>query len=140
MRSESVDRVCCLLAGSEAELVADDYDLYGETFGEANVKHVPSSEFQLVDVDALESEVLPFLAESVAAEQRVVVHGLAGLGRTGQVLAAWLVSRRGYRPHEALDTVREMGRDTAGAVERADGSRHELLKRLSRLDRTVTVE
>jgi hypothetical protein len=64
------------------------------------------------------------------ADERVVVHGLAGLGRTGQVLAAWLVAHHEYRPHEAVDTVREMGRDPAVAIEGGDATHHELLDML----------
>jgi hypothetical protein len=40
-----------------------------------------------------------------------VVHGLSGLGRTGQVLAGWLAYDRGYRSDRAVRIVQECGRD-----------------------------
>jgi len=135
MEEEGMDRVCCLLSLPPEEIEESDFGLYREVFGSGNVSHVPLADRRLVEAERLRSEVLPFLRETVEADERVVVHGLSGLGRTGQVLAAWLVAYHEYRPHEAVDTVREMGRDPAVAVERGDASRHELLDMLGEFRR-----
>ncbi|PSQ30069.1 protein phosphatase, partial [Halobacteriales archaeon SW_10_68_16] len=110
------------------EVRDSSFRLYHEAFGSENVRHVPMADRRLVDPDRVREEVLPFLREAVEADERVVVHGLSGLGRTGQVLAAWLVAYHEYRPHEAVDTVMEMGRDPAIAVDFGDATRLELLE------------
>ena len=103
---------------------------YAEIFGSDNALHAPIPDAKLASPALLDREILPFLDSAAEADERVVVHGLAGLGRTGQVLAAWLVAHHEYRPHEAVDTVREMGRDPAVAIEGGDATRHELLDML----------
>ena len=128
MQEAEMDRVCCLLSLSPGEVRDSSFRLYHEVFGSENVRHVPMADRRLVDPDRVREEVLPFLREAVEADERVVVHGLSGLGRTGQVLAAWLVAYHEYRPHEAVDTVMEMGRDPAIAVDFGDATRLELLE------------
>ncbi len=127
MQEAEIDRVCCLLSLPPGEFEESNHGLYREAFGTEGVRYVPLADRRLVDAGRLRREILPFLSDTVDAGERVVVHGLSGLGRTGQVLAAWLVSHHEYRPHEAVDTVREMGRDPAVGVERGDATRHELL-------------
>lgn len=135
MQEEGIDRVCCLLSMSPGEAGKSNFGLYDEAFGSENVRHVPLADRRLVETGRLRREILPFLHDTVDADERVVVHGLSGLGRTGQVLAAWLVSFHEYLPHEAVDTVREMGRDPAVAVERGGATRHELLDMLGEVRR-----
>ena len=130
MQDQRIDRVCCLLSGSTSEIGESSLTRYQETFGRQDVLHAPVATGRLVDAETLEVDILPFLRESAEADERVVVHGLSGLGRTGQVLAAWLVSYHEYRPHEAVDTVMEMGRDPTQVVDRGTATRHELLDML----------
>ncbi len=127
MRDQHIDRVCYLLSIPPSEIGESGFELYAEAFGDENVRHVPFADRRLVDPGRVRSEIIPFLADSAEADERVVVHGLSGLGRTGQVLAAWLVSYHGYRPHEAVDTVMEMGRDPSVPVDFGAATRHELL-------------
>ncbi|MEK0178332.1 hypothetical protein [Microcoleus anatoxicus] len=49
------------------------------------------ADFELVDRDILLDRILPFLASANSRGERVVFHCAGGIGRTGQVLAAWLV-------------------------------------------------
>jgi hypothetical protein len=121
MKERDIERVCCLLAGQPG---AGDGDLprYRAAFGDENVCHAPTADAHLVDVETLASDILPFLEASREREQKVVVHGLAGIGRTGQVLATWLAAYRGYEPRDAVDTVREMGRDPREAIHRGNAS------------------
>lgn len=111
VQSEGIERVCCLLAGSTDEVRESSLGKYVDSFGASNVCHVPTQDHSLVSREKLVERVLPFIAESVATGSPVVVHCLSGIGRTGQVLAAWLVAAHGFEPEHAVDTVQEMGRD-----------------------------
>lgn len=110
MRARDVERVCCLLSGSQLDGPGGPLEVYRDVFGSESVRHAPIPDARLADPLLLEQDVLPFLDDAVEAEERVVVHCLAGLGRTGQILAAWLAHDRGYDPDEAIETVEEMGR------------------------------
>jgi protein-tyrosine phosphatase len=45
-----------------------------------------------------------------------VVHCSGGIGRTGHVLAAWLVAGRGFSRHSAITAVKRRGRNPYEAV------------------------
>jgi hypothetical protein len=59
----------------------------------------------LCDEQTMHRSILPFLAEADQLKERAVVHCSAGSGRTGHVLAAWLVYRHGLAEESALHTV-----------------------------------
>jgi protein-tyrosine phosphatase len=67
--------------------------------------------FKLADATALIDVILPFLAATDQHQERVVVHCSGGVGRTGHVLAAWLVSFRGMSNEQAIQAVRQTGRN-----------------------------
>jgi len=90
MKDNGIRRVCCLLPGEE-ELVAD----YRRLFSPSRVLHAPIGDFQYAEREQLVDVILPFLWEAAGAGERVVAHCWAGSGRTGHVLAAWLVAARG---------------------------------------------
>jgi protein-tyrosine phosphatase len=114
MQSRDIEAVCCLLPGETLERGETNTARYVETFGREHVCHAPIPDRRLASERLLSETALPFLDGAVAADRRVVVHGLAGLDRTGQVLAAWLVYGRSYEPTAALETVFEMGRTPLG--------------------------
>ncbi len=106
MQAQGIQRVCCLLP--ERQLVYYTFDLlalYKEAFGEDNVCWAPVEDFSLCDRDLLGEKVLPFLDSSQERQQKVVVHCAGGIGRTGQILAAWLVHGRGYSIEQAIRAV-----------------------------------
>jgi protein-tyrosine phosphatase len=107
MRERGVERVCSLLPGPRN---SDYVEPYREAFGAENVCRAPLADHQIADESTLEATVFPFLEASVDAEQRVVVYCLDGVGRTGQVLAAWLAHDRDVGPAEAIETVKAQGR------------------------------
>jgi protein-tyrosine phosphatase len=133
MRGQGIERVCCLLAGTRLDTNNEPIDRYKTAFGSENVCHAPVADCHLADNKTLRGEVLPFLERSVTRQKKVVVHGLTGVGRTGQVLAAWLVRGRGYTPEEAIETVKQTGRDPTLAIQHGNAARRELLDRLERL-------
>jgi len=125
IRATDIERVVCLLPGGQPT-EGCDIEGYAEIFGPDSVLHAPIPDDHLASPALLEREILPFLDDAVAADERVVVHGLDGMGRAGQVLAVWLAHDRGYDPERALDTVAEMGRTPRDPVENGDATATEL--------------
>lgn len=112
-----IRRVCCLLPPNQ--LAYYRVDLLGEyraAFGDANVLHAPIEDSHLCGRPLLEQHILPFLADSDSRTVPVVVHCSGGSGRTGHVLAAWLVRHRGLDVETALSQVRSTGRNPKEAV------------------------
>jgi len=140
MESQGIERVCCLLAGRHLSDNRANLPKYEEAFGTTNVLHAPVPDKQLVGVDYLDGEILPFLEEGVESGRPVVVHGLAGVGRTGQVLAGWLIAGRGYEPTDAVETVREAGRDPTAAIDAGNATRSELFAVLGTLAERASVD
>lgn len=68
--------------------------------------HLPVDDFTPPTPDQL-LEALAFIDEHRAADRAVVVHCLAGQGRTGTVLAAYLV-RSGRSPKRAISELRQV--------------------------------
>lgn len=130
MQSQGIERVCSLLMGQSEHEPGSHLDRYREAFGEENVCHAPIPDYRLAKQETINDTILPFLAESVEHESPVVVHCLAGVGRTGQVHAAWLVARYGYGPEEAIETVKKMGRDPTETIDRGNATEEELLSLL----------
>ena len=60
---------------------------------------------------------------------------LAGIGRTGQVLTAWLVYDRDLGPERAVETVQEHGRDPMDAVRVGNATEDELYELLGTVAR-----
>jgi protein-tyrosine phosphatase len=110
MQSQGIQNVCCLLplaqlAGYSSDLI----EIYRQSFN--RVCWAPIEDFQLVHREILVQEILPFLASAEAWGEKTVVHCAGGVGRTGQVLAAWLVRRWGLSNRAAIAAVKRMGRN-----------------------------
>jgi protein-tyrosine phosphatase len=134
MRDRGIERVCCLLSGDQLDGTAANATRYREAFGADKVRHVSVADHHLADETTLRNRILPFLSTAVQRREPVVVHCLAGIGRTGHVLAAWLVAGRDYDPVEAIQTVQRMGRSPAEAVTSGNARRGDLFQLLSAFD------
>lgn len=129
IQDRGIQRVCCLLTEQELDQYDDLLGAYQRAFGQEHVCHAPIPDFEFVDRVAFQQIILPFLEESVAQDAATVVHCSAGVGRTGHVLALWLVAGRRYTLQQAVDAVRETGRSPLEA-----GDLDELAARLDGLD------
>lgn len=127
MQAQGIQRVCCLLPPSQLSYYSVDLlEHYREAFGLKNLCHEPVEDFHLCGRVALESNILPFLAASDAKRSPVVVHCSGGSGRTGHVLAAWLVRHRGLTVDVALSAVATTCRNPREAVDSGNATEDQL--------------
>jgi len=140
MKEKGIKRVCCLLSQHQLEFYNEDLlDTYRKEFGQNNVCWAPIEDFHLVDPVTLQKKILPFLADSDAKGERVVVHCSGGSGRTGHVLAAWLVFKHGISPEEAIKAVEETGRNPCEAVYYGYATKEELYTLLQQCQKNYIV-
>ena len=133
MRDQGIERVVCLLPPSQLSCYREDLlKSYCETFGSDNVRHAPIKDFHLSTPENLQC-VLGFLEETKTLGRRVVVHCSGGSGRTGHVLAAWLVHARGLDPYAAIKAVERAAppRCPREAVNAGNATEDELIGLLS---------
>jgi protein-tyrosine phosphatase len=111
MQAQGIQRICCLLTESQLSRYCGLLKQYQQVFGDQQVCWSPIVDFQLATVEQLNQQILPFLAIADQCQVKVLVHCSGGMGRTGQVLAAWLVAGRGLTLERAIATVKRMGRN-----------------------------
>lgn len=111
MKRQGIKRVCCLLPDKQLARYSNLIGTYQQEFGINHVCWAPIEDFHLCDNETLIKKILPFLAEADFQNEKVVVHCSGGIGRTGHVLAAWLVSGRGLSNLDAIAAVRKTGKN-----------------------------
>jgi protein-tyrosine phosphatase len=111
MKGQGIRRVCCLLPDSQLARYSNLIGTYQQEFGSQQVCWTPIEDFCLCDLEILTGKLLPFLAEADKQAEKVVVHCSGGIGRTGHVLAAWLVSCRGFSHQAAIASMLKTGRN-----------------------------
>ena len=116
MQSHQIQRVCCLLAKDQLVRYPDLLGCYKQAFGADQVCWAAIADFTICDRTTLQQNILPFLLTSDQSQKKTVVHCSGGVGRTGQVLAAWLIFGRGFSRQAAIKAVRQMGRNPYEAV------------------------
>jgi protein-tyrosine phosphatase len=104
MKAQGIQRICCLLTDDQlAYYNTDLLQAYQQAFGDGNICHASVEDFHLATPEQLKENILPFLEESENDGVKVLVHCSGGSGRTGHVLAAWLVHRHGMDVEEAVE-------------------------------------
>jgi protein-tyrosine phosphatase len=117
MQSQEIKRVCCLLPESQLARYSNLIDVYRQSFGIDQVCWAPIEDFRFAASDVLMHQILPFLAAANQKDEKVVVHCSGGIGRTGHILAAWLVAGRGLSHKDAIAVVvKQTGRNPYEAV------------------------
>jgi protein-tyrosine phosphatase len=116
MKSHNIQRICCLLSEKQLANYAHLLDTYRQEFGNQQVCWTPIEDFHLSDLETLTEKILPFLITANQQNEKVVVHCAGGLGRTGHILAAWLVTVRGFSNQDAISAVIRTGRNPLEAV------------------------
>lgn len=127
MKQRGISRVCCLLWPDQLAYYPQDLlEQYRKAFGEQNVRSTPVKDYHLCNAATLEEKILPFLFESDANAARVLVHCSGGSGRTGHVLAAWLVRGRGLTVGSAIQAVIASGRNPRESVQHGNATEAQL--------------
>lgn len=116
MQNQGIQRICCLLPETQLNHYSNLLGTYRKVFGLNQVCWAPIEDFKFAVPEILVHQILPFLAIANQQNEKVVVHCSGGIGRTGHILAAWLVAGRGFSSKSAIVAVKRTGRNPYEAV------------------------
>jgi protein-tyrosine phosphatase len=116
MQNQGIQRVCCLLTETQLNHYSDLLDTYRKTFGVHQVCWAAIEDFSFATLETLTHQILPFLAIAQQQNEKVVVHCSGGIGRTGHILAAWLVFGEGLSSQHAINLVKKAGKNPYEAL------------------------
>lgn len=117
MQGQEIERVCCLLVKNQLNRYRVNLlKTYREKFGNKKILWQPLQDFEIPRSQILIDWIIPFLISADEQKEKTVVHCSGGVGRTGIVLASWLVSRRGLSNQDAIFAVKQNKRNPEEAV------------------------
>jgi hypothetical protein len=119
MKKRGISHLICMLSEGELNyyptLPGGLLGVYTESFGQDNVLWVPTQDKHLCSGEAVK-HICYFLQRAVSEGHKTVIHCSAGLGRTGQALAAWLIRYYDMTERKALKTLEALNRSPREAV------------------------
>lgn len=105
IQDESIRRILCLIT-------EDEFETYGVSDLKAkyasaglDVRYMPIRDQSVPAAEPL-AQALDWIDKSVAAGERVLVHCVGGLGRSGLLAAAYLIRKKSMSAGEAIEAVR----------------------------------
>ncbi|WP_319420727.1 protein-tyrosine phosphatase family protein [Pleurocapsa sp. FMAR1] len=117
MRKKEIKKVCCLLEQNRLNRYPIDLlKTYSQNFTQECVLWQPVKDFQIPSSKILIERIIPFLISADKQNQKIVVHCSGGVGRTGIVLACWLISQREFSNQEAISSVKQNKRNPHEAL------------------------
>lgn len=131
VQARGVGRIVCLLGPEQLDYYAPALiDQYRARLGVGEILHEPVEDYRLISSEGLQ-RVIRFICDGVHAGRPTVVHCSAGHGRTGHVLAGWLVCDRGLDPEPAIQVVATQGFNAEEAVRPGGPTFEELIDLLA---------
>ena len=134
MKDNEIRRVMCLLdkcqLGYYSSLPNGLLKMYEQEFGLEVINHEAIRDYHLCEKQKLK-RILEFIKLADERGEKVVVHCSGGSGRTGHVLACWLVHGRGFQEEEALRAVEKMDRCPREAVNCGNANEEDLMQLLT---------
>lgn len=71
-----------------------------------NCLHVPTKDFSFPGISKIE-EAVDFINDEISNNKSVLVHCGGGTGRTGMILACYLIKYHHYEPEAAIERIRK---------------------------------
>jgi Predicted protein-tyrosine phosphatase len=107
LKEKGITSIVCLV--EEHELTFKNIKEYEESLNKYGIelKHYPIKDFSAPTLEYL-VKIIKYLKDKIKENKRVLVHCYGGLGRTGTILAAFLVYYKRIKAEEAISYVRKI--------------------------------